>query len=467
MSEARECPLFAVVGHPNQGKSSVVSTLVQDDHVAISPVSGTTREARRYRLMLGSENLYELVDTPGFQRPRQILEWCAAHSEHAADRPRALAAFVDRHRDEARYEEDCGLLAPILEGAGVVYVVDASRPFTPACEAELTLLSWTARPRMALLNPVGQADHDAEWRAALQQYVSLVRTFNPLLAPFEQHLDLLRAMAEIDPHWRGALLRSVEALHEQRESRHRQAAELLVQYLQSVLRFRLTLPVSGGEQARERGIETCNREFQRRERQFQQQLADIYGYSHLDWRSEWQPLSAGDLTDAREWRVWGLPRRRLASLSGAAGAMSGAAVDAAAGGSSLFLGALLGGALGGLAGGLAGRDPFSFRLVSRMPGYEQWQLGPVTNIEFALALTGRALRSWYQVRVRNHARRDELLIERQDMARWLEGLERKQQVQLLFWLRKLLGRELDDNEQARFRELLLALGEQMESRATE
>lgn len=460
---ASEFPVFAVVGHPNQGKSSVVSTLVQDDHIAISPVSGTTREAHRYRLMLGQETLYELVDTPGFQRARQVLDWCTAHSDGAADRPRALADFVHQYQQDPRYADDCALLAPVLEGAGIVYVVDPAQPFNATFEAELTLLSWTAQPRLALLNPLGQGRHEAQWQAALQQYFSLVRTFNPLLAPFEQHLGLLRSMAEIHAPWRSDLLRSVDALHQQRLARHQQAADLVVQYLQSALRFHLKLPVIGAVDAtRATGLAQYNRELQRREGELQKQLAKLYGHSQLDWQSEWQNLHTTDLTDAHEWRAWGLSRSRLASLSAGAGAMSGLVVDVATGGTSMLLGALVGGTLGGLAGGFAGRDPLTFELVSKVPGYEQWQLGPVANLEFATALAGRALRSWYQVRLRNHARRDGLMLATQDLSHWLEGLERKQQVQLLFWLRKLLKRALDEGEQSQLQALVLALGERME-----
>ncbi len=459
-------PIFAVVGHPNQGKSSVVSTLVQDDHIAISPVSGTTREAHRYLLALDDEVLYELVDTPGFQRPRQVLEWCAERSATPAQRPAALAAFVEAHRDEPRFADDCALLEPILQGAGIVYVVDASQPFSAAFEAELTLLSWTARPRLALLNPMGHAHHEPEWRAALQQYFSLVRTFNPLLAPFEQHLELLRAMAEIHPPWRAGLQRGAEALEQQRESRHRQAARLLADYLQDVLRFSLCLPVVGArEQIRETGLGQYSRALQQRERQLQSRLANLYGHSELDWDSEWQPLNTDHLTDAREWRAWGLSRRKLTSLSAGAGALTGAGLDAVTGGASLLLGTAIGGTLGGLAGHFAGRDALTFELVSRVPGYEQWQLGPVASIEFATALAGRALRSWYQVRQRNHARRDVLALRQEDLSHWLEGLPRKQQVQLLFWLRKLLKRPLNESEQGQLELLVLALGAQMGDRS--
>ena len=36
-------PEFAVLGHPNEGKSSVVSTLTEDDRIQVSPVPGETR----------------------------------------------------------------------------------------------------------------------------------------------------------------------------------------------------------------------------------------------------------------------------------------------------------------------------------------------------------------------------------------------------------------------------------------
>ena len=42
-------PTFAIVGHPNKGKSSIVATLAEDESVSISPDPGTTRVARSFR----------------------------------------------------------------------------------------------------------------------------------------------------------------------------------------------------------------------------------------------------------------------------------------------------------------------------------------------------------------------------------------------------------------------------------
>ena len=54
-------PTFAVVGHPNKGKSSIVATLAQDDSVAISSESGTTRLTQSLDVAVGSSH-YSLVD---------------------------------------------------------------------------------------------------------------------------------------------------------------------------------------------------------------------------------------------------------------------------------------------------------------------------------------------------------------------------------------------------------------------
>lgn len=63
-------PVFAVIGHPNEGKSSVVATLVENDRIRISPVPGETVRAQEYPVIIDGEPCIVFVDTPGFQNPR-------------------------------------------------------------------------------------------------------------------------------------------------------------------------------------------------------------------------------------------------------------------------------------------------------------------------------------------------------------------------------------------------------------
>src|SRR5690606_16791914 len=152
-------PRFAIVGHPNKGKSSIVATLAEDDSVEISPQPGTTTRARSYPMRLDGEILYELIDTPGVQRAREVLEWLESHDRGAGRRAEVVRDFLREHADDRRFHDERELLTPIMDGAGILYVVDGSRPYGRQYEAEMEILRWTGRPRMALINMIGAGDH--------------------------------------------------------------------------------------------------------------------------------------------------------------------------------------------------------------------------------------------------------------------------------------------------------------------
>ena len=95
-----EIPLFVVVGNVNQGKSSVVAALSENETIPIDSYPGTTRRSGTYVFKAGDRELFRIVDTPGFQRPRQVLAWLRGRG---ADRGRAAAggARLRRRRTQA------------------------------------------------------------------------------------------------------------------------------------------------------------------------------------------------------------------------------------------------------------------------------------------------------------------------------------------------------------------------------
>src|SRR5688572_32848247 len=105
-------PRFAIVGHPNKGKSSIVATLAEDDAIAISSHPGTTTHARAYPMRVDGEVLYELVDTPGFQRARETLAWLEAHDRGAGQRAAVVAEFAKAHENDPRFQDERELLQP-------------------------------------------------------------------------------------------------------------------------------------------------------------------------------------------------------------------------------------------------------------------------------------------------------------------------------------------------------------------
>ncbi len=143
-------PTFAVVGRPNKGKSSIVATLARDDSVYIDAKAGSTREANSYPMKVDGETLYVLVDTPGLQRARAVLDWLNAHCSDAAARPETVRAFVEQHEGDPNYRDECQALRPVVDGAGIIYVVDGSCPYGVDYEAEMEILRWSGQPSLAL-----------------------------------------------------------------------------------------------------------------------------------------------------------------------------------------------------------------------------------------------------------------------------------------------------------------------------
>ena len=407
-------PRFAIVGHPNKGKSSIVATLAEDDSVAISPEPGTTKTARTYPMRLDGVTLYELIDTPGFQRAREMLAWLTAHDRGAGARTDVVREFLLQHDGVERFHDECQLLRPILDGAGILYVVDGSRPYGAEYEAEMEVLRWTGRPRMALINMIGAGDHVDEWRAALSQFFSIVRVFDAMHADFDRRVDLLRAFGAIDETWLGSLNAAADALAAERARRKTRAATEIADLLVDVLTTTETAALSG--ENRDPAVEEAARTRLRKAVSLREQAArravqEIYHHSGLEAREAAASFLTEDLFSARSFSVFGLSSSQLAMTAAASGAVAGGLVDAMLGGASLFLGAGIG-ALIGATGALVGSDRLAkVEVLGQSLGGYELRLGPITDPNFPWVMLGRALLHVRLVAERNHARREALVID--------------------------------------------------------
>ncbi|HET6587788.1 MAG TPA: GTPase/DUF3482 domain-containing protein [Oleiagrimonas sp.] len=428
-----DTPKFAVVGHPNKGKSSIVATLTQNDGIAIALEPGTTQESHAYPLQVDGEYLYELIDTPGFQRPRRVLDWLQANSRSASDRSDTVRAFVTQHRDDPRFHDECELLAPILDGAGILYVVDGSVPYSSENEAEMEILRWTGRPSLALINRIGDADHGDVWQAALGQYFQIVRRFDAVRAPFEDHLGLLRSFGELAPDWREPLQRAADYLREQRHHRDRQTATLIATALGDMLAHveSKTLHEDDDRQASEITLRQRWRDWQRqREQRLRQDIERLYRHHRLQRQEqalEWQ--GDDDLFSDKARHAWGVSRAYLATAGFGAGALGGAGVDALTAGHTLGAGALIGGVLGAAGSVYYAGKLDRLKLGPLSGGGRKAYFGPARDPQLGYVILGRALAHAWHIAMRNHAGRDPLTLT-DDQGHWLEQMDRRQRMAL-------------------------------------
>jgi hypothetical protein len=456
-------PAFAVVGHPNKGKSSIVATLAQDDSVRIAPEPGTTTECRAYPMRVDGEVQYVLVDTPGFQRARRALDWMRARETHAGAHRAVVEAFVTEHLGSGRFPDECELLGPVLAGAGILYVADGARPYGPDFEAEMEILRWTGQPSMALINPIGGHAHVEEWRAALGQYFKIVRVFDAHAATFEACLDLLRGFGQLSETWRAPLEDAVAAIAEERARVHARVARAIAELLADAIAHSASRRISAGADSadyRESLEHEWKEALRAREREARRAVERIYGHRAIEREERPVDVQEPDLFSIDQWFLWGLNRRQLIASGAAGGAAVGGMIDAAAHGASLFAGALIGAAVGGAAAwGSSGRLA-QVRVFALPLGGELLRCGPAASPNFPYVLLGRALHHHARIAGRTHAMRSPLALADEPGAKWIERIGAGARRELDRGLRALRRGEADAAaELARCIESIVAQGD--------
>jgi len=451
-------PAFAVVGHPNKGKSSIVAALAMDDSIAISDTPGTTTRKRSFPLKVDGEILYELFDTPGFQRARQVLAWLKQHDVSADKRYEVVEAFINTHREDERFHDEIELLEPIMNGAGIIYVVDASKPYGEEYEAEMEILRWTGQPSMALINHIDDNDYSQEWKRALGGYFQIIRTFNPMRMELEQHIAILESMAQLREEWTPQIKRSIERFKEYHAHMLERSATAIAKLLYRALSYVERYPIKGEEASKQEReeIEACYKNTLRRfEDETQRRIELIWNHQHLQKEEEDLTFEGMDLFSQESASVFGLTRKELLITAATSGAAAGAGVDLMLGGSSFLLGTGIGAIVGGVGAFFAFNELSEIKLLGQKLGKRYLEMGPMENPNFPYILLGRIL--YYTVRIANlsHAYRGEvnLTMDQTFKEKWLDDETRKKLEKFHALFRS--GKAVDEEKLAEYEALIL------------
>jgi GTPase Era involved in 16S rRNA processing len=418
-------PAFAVVGHPNKGKSAIVSSLAMDDSIAVSNIPGTTDRRQSYPLRVDGKIIYELYDTPGFQRARQVLAWLKSHDVSADRRHEVVQAFLNAHRDDPRFHDEVELLTPIMEGAGIIYVVDASKPYGEEYEAEMEILRWTGQPSMALINHIDEEDYSAEWKRALGGYFQIIRTYNPMHTDLQQQIAILESMAQLREEWTVQVKASIALFVQYREQMLERSVAAITRLMHRALSHVERLPLTSDnatESDKERLKERYKAYLRQEESRTQAAIERIWHHEHL--QTEVNPLGFEqmDLFSEESASVFGLTRKELLIGGVTTGAVTGAGVDLLFGGATFLLGGAIGAVVGGVGAYMAFDELSEVKLLGKRLGKRYLEMGPMQNRNFPYILLGRMLYYTTMVAARSHAKRDALTLAMDSTfrERWLD-----------------------------------------------
>lgn len=451
-------PKFAVVGHPNKGKSSIVSALALDDSVQISDTPGTTVKKRSFPLIVDGKVLYELFDTPGFQRARKVLAWLEKHQVSADKKTEVVQAFINQYKEDGRFSDEIELLEPIMNGAGIIYVVDGSKPYGEEYEAEMEILRWTGQPSMALINHIDASDYSEEWKRALAQYFKMIRTFNPMQINRDQHVSILESMAQLKEEWIAPIKASIKLFERYKEQMLERSAALLARLVYESV----SMVVQRTFKTEEASIEDKDQiesEYKKRLRDLevtmQKNIEKVWSHEHLKKEGRVLAFEGMDLFSEETASVFGLTRKELMITAATSGAVTGAGIDLLFAGHTLLLGGAIGAIIGGT-GAYFGFDELSeIKVLGQSLGKRYLEIGPMKNRNFPYILLGRAIYHTIQVARISHATREVLEIEMDKTftKKWLDETLRKSLEQFHNKFRS--GKELDPKELEAYELLIL------------
>lgn len=400
-------PSFAVVGRSNKGKSSIVATLTENERIAVAATPRTTTYSQGFTFQVDDTPLFTVFDTPGFEEAPAILEWLKAVPVAANGRRERVQEFYRTFHASGQFRYECELLKPILEGAAILYVADASHPYRPNFESEFEILQWTGQPSLALLNQIGDGNFEEDWKRALEQYFRKVLTFNAHTSWVKDRIQLIEELTFLSDSTREPLKAAVKAMKRQLENRLRDSARTISELIVESLRFKLQLSERAGRDD-EDNAEALFNGLRDREAKARKKIASLFGFHDINYKdAELVEASIDDDLFSKEtWEVFGLNRKELLAVGAASGAIAGGTLDAMVGGASFMVGTGIGSILGGLSSAyLAYSEP---EIAGFKLGRKKRTIGPYKNPNFPWILIDREVAFVKALLLRTHAQRGDI-----------------------------------------------------------
>jgi len=400
-------PEFAIVGHPNEGKSSVLSTLAEDDSVRISATPGETIVCQQFPVIIDGREIIRFIDTPGFQNPKKVLHQLQSLRDETDD---TIGAFRERNISNPEFREDCELLLPITQGAGIIYVVDGSRPVRSVDRAEMEILRLTGLPRMAVINSKdATTDFIEQWKDEFRKCFNVFRVFNAHTANYTQRIELLESLKNIDPDWQAILDTVIAAFKKDWAQRNLASAGIITEMLHECLSYKIVRnPGDSGDTDRIKADmrDAYEKNIRKIEARSHHKIRSLFKHNIFNYDLPTRSILHEDLFSESTWKFLGLSRYQQIAAAGIGGAGIAAALDAATVGTSFGLFAALGAIAGATWAALGGKGLAQTRIMGIPLGGREIQIGPVKNIQFLYILLDRSLIYYAHISNWAHGRRD-------------------------------------------------------------
>ncbi len=339
-------PSFCVVGQSNQGKTTLLATLTEDDRLGISNMPGTTTAATDYPVKVGDEIIMVFWDTPGFENSADAHQWFQEHADRSQN---PSAEFIGAFRDQHEFRKECEIFKPISEGAAVIFVVDLSQRVRETDRQQIAILRQCGSPRLAVTFSKDGKDRNLEkWTRLLTRDFNIRIPFNAHTATISDRFRLLERIQTLIPEWEGTMDKAIRALKKDQERKRSEAVSHLLSMLQRILKLRKSKTLNADHDRKEIHVK-LEQEIRNavldEEVRFRKKTRETFGHSDEHWTMP--KILSNDVFSKEVRKVLGLTKTQLTMVGATIGGIIGGFFDAHVGGASWGLGAAIGAAVVG------------------------------------------------------------------------------------------------------------------------
>ncbi len=370
----------AVVGHTNAGKTSLIRTLLRDDHFGkIEDTAGTTRSVEKTAIYADDEVVLELFDTPGFEDSSALLdaldELARSQSIQAVE---LLKLFIAHKESYADFDQEIKVLKQSLNSDVLLYVIDVREPLLGKYHDEVEILSKAGKPILPVFNFIeGNTQELSRWREQMALFnLHAALEFDTVAFDFEAEKRLYQKLQSLLERYYESLQHLIDYRHAVWQNLKQAAAHRIFQLIREVACYRVEVTSKGSKGSKAKQDAKIShdevavmQDFVRAaEQRALNDLQSIFAFTQLDMDLQQLPVSDGswelDIFSPQIMKEFGLDLGSSA-LSGAA---LGAGIDLMVGGLSLGAASLLGAALGA---GWATARRYQQELLAAWKGH-QW-----------------------------------------------------------------------------------------------
>jgi len=354
---------FAIIGKPNNGKSSIISTLTFDDRIAVADEIGTTKFKSKYTYKYNGKDICHFYDTPGFENAEKIYDNLENNPIDISIKKKLEKYLQDVKKEKSITSKSIEIIEAVLDCDFVVFVINISKDFNiNEIGYELEILKKLSQDVIVLFNQIDKNNYKENWKKILLDEYDIKNTYtiDPLNSQYENIIKIFTSIysKNSEKYESNQLDKVLITYRNHYKENMNETIKLISEYLKDTLAIKIdtTREKIKSKEAEYQMVDEINK----KEKNVQKEINKIWGYHQVKVIDKREKYNTPINTKLK------LTKKEKALISATIGAIStGTATGLLSGGLAAPAGALIGGTVGAAAGYLSDGKLYDYNILKK------------------------------------------------------------------------------------------------------